>query len=481
MPKGTSPLVATMLEAVLAEPVAISAEERFLCGHYLAYLLGGSRRQGIFLRRPLDPRNADRARLLLAMTTVMMANLSEDSVGRAVELLEKRPDVRSALNPVALVKYLASRDTPAKRKRFRLARRKLHNESEYARANMTDERGLLNPGLMPQTLDDLRLIAPAKSEVDDQLVNRWNRISEVWRSDPDFRFAVLKYATMSAYRDPASAELWPEVVYPLIERARWQRRLRPNAEVLLDNVCAKLLHVPDAGVRLDRAIRVAVPAPVFEKLELSLAGFADDSKLEANLLDDSPADADSEHIPSHLVGRSGVSLHELAADQHKDKALVYLNTPDPLRFFQGELRTLWEEALAALRAPGAKKTGHRHVPVGPYRLTVIPSIRGRSAGQVAIQGMPNKQIEMLTPSIRLGGANNKPIIAVWTYQDNSLAISYLDFKGNERYILWNAPSSQQDAFDDPAELNHALYNLGLEAPDQLDRALSKRFRPKNPV
>ena len=57
-----------MLATILATPIVISPEERYLCGHYLAYLLGGSRRRGIFLRRPLDARNADRARLLLAMT-----------------------------------------------------------------------------------------------------------------------------------------------------------------------------------------------------------------------------------------------------------------------------------------------------------------------------------------------------------------------------------------------------------------------------
>ena len=56
-----SPLVRRMLELVLAEPILITPEERYLYGHYLAYLLSGSRRRGLFLRRPLEPRNADRA------------------------------------------------------------------------------------------------------------------------------------------------------------------------------------------------------------------------------------------------------------------------------------------------------------------------------------------------------------------------------------------------------------------------------------
>src|SRR5205807_4218981 len=108
------------------------------------------------------PRNADRARFLLAVTSVMIADASEAeaAIARAVELLEKRPDVRPALSPVVVLKYLASRDTPAKRKQLRQVRRRLQELSEYARDYMTDAKGFLNPGLIPQKLDDLRLIAP---------------------------------------------------------------------------------------------------------------------------------------------------------------------------------------------------------------------------------------------------------------------------------------------------------------------------------
>ena len=49
----TSPLVQKMLRTVLAEPVILSPDERYLMGHYLAYLLIGSRRRGLLLRRPL--------------------------------------------------------------------------------------------------------------------------------------------------------------------------------------------------------------------------------------------------------------------------------------------------------------------------------------------------------------------------------------------------------------------------------------------
>ena len=464
-----------MVAEVVAEPITLSADERYLCGHYLAYLLGGSRRQGFLRRRPLDPLNADRARLMLAMTWMMIKGPGEGVLERAAELIESRFDVRPALSPVVVTKYLGVRDTPAKRKAFRGARKRLQEASPYAARHMTDDKGVLNPGLMPQQLDDLLKVSPAKVEVDDQLIGRWNRVVEVWRSRPDFRQAVLGYATTSAWRDPASGELWPEVVYPLIERARWQRQLRSGTEAVWDNVCG-VLHLPDAGLRLDRAIRKVVPAQVVEKLDLSLAAFEEDPVLDADVVV-------VEQEPSARgvgIRLDASSLHEFAADLAHGKAYVRLVGPGPVRLTMGDLRELWQEAVAALKVPGSK-AGHRNVPIGPYRLAVIPSIRGKSAGQIAIQGMGNKQIEMLIPSIRLASSVGKPILAAWTYQDDSLAIAYADYRNTERYICWHAPTNQQENFDDAGSLNSALLQLGLEAPDQLDRVLTKKYRPRNPV
>ena len=370
--------------------------------------------------------------------------------------------------------------TPAKRKKFRQARKQVLETSPYAQKHMVDSKGILNPGLVPQTFDDLRKIAPVRAEVDDQLVGRWNRVAEVWRDAPEFRTAVLRYATRDADRDPTSADLWPEIVYPVIERARWQRQFRPKYEQLWDYLSANVFRVPDAGVVLDRAIRRAVPEQVVVLLDEDVNALVDESQIVME-----PAAAPPPPKENRLtaqLGGSGVSLHELVTDRAPEsKGVTWLVSPDPVRFTQGELRELWQEALATLGKSGPK-TGHRHVPIGgPYRLAVVPSVRGRSAGTVAIQGMVNKQIEMLTPSIRLGGSANKPIVAVWVYQDNSLAIAHIDFQGSERYILWHSPNAQQFNFGDAGELNHMIYHLGLEAPDQLDRALSKRFRPRNPV
>ena len=106
-----SPLVRRMLETVLADPILLSPEERYLAGHYLAYLLSGSRRHGLLLRRPMEPRNADRARLLLGMTYAILAGSTEEAIRDAAALLDQRIDVRAALSPVVVAKYLACRET----------------------------------------------------------------------------------------------------------------------------------------------------------------------------------------------------------------------------------------------------------------------------------------------------------------------------------------------------------------------------------
>ena len=466
-----------MVADVVAEPITLTPDERYYCGHYLGYLLGGSRRKGFLRRRPLDPLNADRARLLLAMTWLMIKGPVDGAMETAVELIESKFDVRPALSPIVVTKYLGVRDTAGKRKAFRQARKRLQEASAYAGRHMTDDKGVLNPGLMPQKITDLSKVAPARVEVDDELVGRWNRVVEVWRSRPDFRQAVLGYATTSAWRDPVSADLWPEVVYPLIERARWQRQLRSGTEVAWDAVC-DVLHLPDAGLRLDRAILKVVPAQVVEKLDLSLGAFEEDPQLDVDMM---VVERQPEERGSNVRLHASSSFHDLATDlANHPKGMIRLANAEPVRLTMGDLREYYQEAVTALKNPGSR-TGHRHVPIGPYRLAVIPSIRGKSAGQIAIQGMSNKQIEMLTPSIRLGTTVAKPILAVWVYEEDSLAIAYLDYRNVERFISWHAPTNQQTNYEEAATLNSALLQLNLEAPDQLDRVLSKKFRPRNPV
>jgi serine/threonine-protein kinase len=479
-----SPLARRMLELVLAEPVVLSPDERYLSGHYLAFLLSGSRRHGLFLRRPLEPRNADRGRLLLSLTYALLADATDEAIRESAALLEQRIEVRPALSPIVVAKYLACRDNPTKRKLFRQTRMAIGQASRYAQKRMIDANGVLNPGLMPQRLEDLNLLAPVRTEVNDVLVERWNRVADVWRYEVEFRTAVLRYATCNAHRDPASTGLWPEVVYPLIERARWHRRVRTRTEAVWDYISGKLMHVPGAGVALDRALDRAMPAPLVAHFDESLELMVENAQLDDDEADPFAADVTDRLAASLTHSRS--NLAELAAEPpeaDKTKGLLRLTDPNPLRFSQGQLHELWEEALQflehqAIARPGTKPKGHRPIPIGPFRLAVIPSIRGRAAGQIAIQGMPNKQIELTTPALRTKGSAGKLLLAVWVYCDNSLVVVHLDFMNTQRYVLWHAPKSHQLNFDDLADLRHELCTLGLEVPDQLDQALCRWFQPR---
>ncbi len=235
-----------------------------------------------------------------------------------------------------------------------------------------------------------------------------------------------------------------------------------------------MLHLPDAGIKLDRAIQKVVPRQVVEQLDLSLGAFEEDPELDF----DAPARS-LEAAPAG-VRVDIASFHDLAAEPEPERSFSTLTSPDPVRLTLGELRELYLEAVQAMKQPGTK-AGHRLVPIGPYRLAVIPSVRGKSAGQLAIQGMYHKQIEMLVPSLRLATSAAKPILAAWVYRDNSLAIAYIDYRNAESFISWHAPTNQQNNYDDAATLNSALLQLGLEAPDGLTTALTKKFRPRNPV
>ncbi len=485
-----SPLVRRMLELVLAEPIFLSPNERYLHGHYLAYLLTGSRRRGLFLRRPMEPRNADRARLLLGLTYAILADSTDEAIRDSAAILDQQIEVRPMLSPIIVAKYLTCRDSPGKRKLFRQTRKAIGQASSHAQKYMIDAKGVLNPGLMPQRLEDLNLIAPARTEVDDVLVERWNRVADVWRNEAEFRNAVLRYATSNAHRVPASAGLWPEVVYPVIERARWHRRIRTRTEAVWDYLCGKVLHVPDAGVVLDQALNRSVPPRLVAQLDESLDLLVDTARLgdeEADPFARLAVD-ESERLTSSLTN-TGISLVDLVAEPteaENRKGLLRLATPYPFRFSQRQLHELWKESLQALEDQtkgrhDAKPASHRPIQIGPYRLVVIPSIRSRAAGQIAIQGMPNKQIELTTPSLRTGSSTTKSFLGAWVYRDNSLVVVHLDFMNTNRYVLWHAPKSHQLNFDDPADLSHELNTLGLEVPDQLDGVLSRWFKPRKMV
>lgn len=479
---AASPLVRKMLRTVLAEPVALNPDERYFYGYYLAYLLVGSRRRPFYSRRELERLNADRARLILGLTYALIAPDTEAAVQEAAQLLDQRIEVRPSLNPAVVAKFLGWRDSPSRRRTLRQVRKAIQDASKYGREKMTDAKGVLNVGLIPRSLDDLRKIAPDR-EVGDDLVERWNRLADAWRGHPDLREAVLRYAGGAAYKDPSGAAMWAEVVYPLVEMARWQRARRGRLSGVWHALSSRLLRLPDPGEKLHKTLTRLLAPRVVEQLDRSAVQL---DRVLSRAEDDEEAGDEQDARAARLAqGTEAARIGEIASEPEAEALVtdaVSLVDVDPIRFLQGELHELWREAAASLgRAPGgpgARPAGHRHTPLGPYRLAVIPSIRGAAAGQVVIQGMPSKQIEMLTPSLRTAGARNRALIAAWVYDNNSLLLTYSDFKSTQRYILWDAPHGRQTTYADPADVYRDLESLGMEVPEAMETALSRSFRPQ---
>ena len=373
------------------------------------------------------------------MTYALASGPTEEAVHEAASLLDQRIDVRPALSPVVVAKYLSWRDTPPRRRLFRQTRKALQEASPYAQKSHDRRQGGAQP----------RPDAPvARRPAEDRPgARRWS--TTCWWSGgtgwprsgattPSSAPRPCATRPAQAHRDPASQALWPEVVYPLIELARWQRRFRSRPETLWDALVGRLFHVGDAGVELDRLLTRAVPAQVVAQIDDSVNLLARKPPAEEDEDDEEQAPADeTDRLALHL-GR--LARHRRAGRRPgaQGEELVALAGSRPGPLPPGPAPRALEGGRQRPPGPGrpagpaaAKPAGHRHIPLGPYRLVVVASIRGKAAGQIAIQGMANKQIEMTTPSFRTTGSANRPILAVWLYRDNSLVISHLDFQGTE--------------------------------------------------
>ena len=230
-----------MLSETLARPIVLSPDERYLCGHYLAYLLGGPRRRGLFLRRPLDERNADLARLLLAMSWLSCVS---------------RPRRRSNMRPCCSTNAPRPRrahsrlgdqvpgqpDTPAKLRRFRQVRMRLQEASTYAGRDARPQ-GSAESRHAAQEPRRSRPARPAPRRAGRTSRSLRNRVTDVWRRHTEFRQAVLRYASRSDDLDGVGVDLWPEVVYPLIQ-VPLASDLPAPPRGLWDYIVGRLLHSP---------------------------------------------------------------------------------------------------------------------------------------------------------------------------------------------------------------------------------------------
>ena len=273
---------------------------------------------------------------------------------------------------------------------------------------------------MPQALEDLRKLSPERTEVDDELVQRWNRVAEVWKGNPDFREAVLRYATRRAHRDPASVDALAGSGLPLDRtsplaaqdavsrrgglgrRGREPAPARPRCQ---DGQGPAIRPCPNRS------------SPSSTSLSRSL------SKLPrlVEILDE---EAPSQQSATFTSGIRAESFHDIEVESTEE------TRPDPAQSSSTRSGTPWASCAPSGKrrwpscALGRLARASAGLPIGPYRLAAVASIRARSAGQVVLQGMPNKQVEMLVPSFTGGGSSSRIVLAVWLYENQSLVITY---------------------------------------------------------
>ena len=332
---------------------------------------------------------------------------------------------------------------------------------------------------MPQVLADLRKIAPERTEVDDELVGRWNRLTELWRIGADFRRSVLRYATLNAADDPASLELWPEVVYPLIERARWQRRLRTRAEDFWDVVAGKIFQVPPPGLRMDRAFDRDLPRAGGRR-----------ARRVADRVRGQPRGP--RRPPRREPGRRA----RLGLDQR--------DGPGPLGVDPRARRR--RRGPQGVRAAGRARPGPPRDGRAPRPLTAPPSptsgaattgsstTRSRSA-PTAWRSSPRSAPGPPAPWRSRGCRTSRSSCSSPPSAAAARAAGRSWPPGTTRTGASSSPTPTPAApsatpsgtpppaasrtYDDPADLNHDLLQHAMESPDQVDRVLTKRYQPRN--
>ena len=156
--------------------------------------------------------------------------------------------------------------------------------------------------------------------------------------------------------------------------------------------------------------------------------------------------------------------------------IVPLSPAEPFLFTQEILRELWEEAVGSQENPRPGVL-QRTLPIGPYRLAVLPSGRNRTRSTVTVvlRGLHlGKEIEFLTPAIHAKGAASKTVIAIWIYKDGSMAVIHFDFQFKERYTLWHTPKAHQFNYGNIEDLKYMLTTAGMETPERIDDILAKK-------
>ena len=362
------------------------------------------------LAGPLEPRNADRARLLLGLTYAIWPRADDEAIQRCRRLLDQRIEVRPSLSPIVVAKYLPA--ATARPGASSSARRARPSEASALRPEAHDRRqgraqprpdaaaagrpeparpgprrgrrrpgravepgrrGLARPARFPHRRAPLRHQQGPPRPGQHGLLARGrlplDRAGPLASPDPSRTEAIWDYlaAGSSTSPTPASCSTGPRPRRPApwspSSTTRWSSWSRTP------------------GSTTTRPIRS--PADEADRLTASL------SRQPSAWSSSPPSRASPTRTRACAPGR-----------------------PRPAPVPPGSAPRALEGGLKALQSrPGAGPGQAGQPPARPGRplsADRIPSIRGRAAGQIAIQGMANKQIELTTPTFRTKGSAGKP-------------------------------------------------------------------------
>jgi serine/threonine-protein kinase len=430
-------LVRELVHVIEDEPLALDPTERYLAGAWLADLLmdqprGWSLSGGGGLKNE----SAEMARALLALTSCVVSGATGPALVRAASLIENGAEVRHALSPLVLGRYLAIRETTPGLESLRRVRKELVVNNESVAAAWMDDQGRLLPNSLPRDWKNLNEVESGMPRISRERLRLWNRLADIWAENPDFRRVVLRSSVPWLAQEKAVLRFWPEVVEPLWEEAR-RRRTDPNWS---------------------------------RRLSMFTPGARDRMEQENSLLE-------LPRVRGRTATGSGISpaaaASPIAPEFHSRTEIVTLVDERPTILNLSEMKAAYDEAARNFRATKGASASHRRLPLGETaHVSLMVSTRASmKASQVRVLGGAITPVELTVPPLQIASGGQQPIIACWTYSDGSLLVKYRDQLRVEKSLAYSARRKKWFPADVERPLTELLKDLGLDMPTGTSGAL----------
>jgi serine/threonine-protein kinase len=431
------PLVRELVHVIEDEPLRLEHTERALAGAWLADLIMDQPRGwSITGGGELQNESAELARGLLALTSCVVSGGTGASIARAAALVENGMEVRHALSPLVLARYLVIRQTQAGLDMLRKIRRELVVNHESVAAEWMDDQGRLLPNRLPRDWKSLSEVESDMPKVNRERARVWNRLADIWIENPDFRRVVLRTSAPWLVSENAVLRFWPEVVEPL-----WQGALRRRQ----DPNWLRRLSLFSAKARVTTEQENAL-------LELP-------------------------KVRGRAATGSGITLAPTAGpidpEFHSRAEIITLVDEQPVVIKLGELKLAYDEAVTKYRLSKGSNSAHQRLALGPVsHLVLLISMRGGiKSSQARVLGSNVTPIEITIPPLQVASGAGVPIVACWTYSDGSLLIKYRDQHRHEKCMAYSAKRKKWFPAEADHPLTELLKDLGLDMPSGTATAL----------